>query len=111
MVKSRKTFHLKLQQWQHRHHSRDQGHQGVQGVLAVQGDRASPQILFHLCYLEALVVQWDLDVHLIHLFQEVHVDQLGLWDLQGLDYQLHPGVQQHRENLGDLDCQGILDVL
>lgn len=37
-----------------------------QAVLDVLG---SPQILFHLCYLEVLVVQWDLDVHLFHLCQ------------------------------------------
>lgn len=31
-----------------------------------------PQILFHLCYLEALAVQWDPDVHLFHLCQGAH---------------------------------------
>lgn len=34
---------------------------------------ALPQILFHLCCLEVLAAQWDLDVRLCHLFQEVHV--------------------------------------
>lgn len=31
-----------------------------------------PQILFHLCYLEAPGVQWDLDVHLFHLCRGAH---------------------------------------
>lgn len=31
-----------------------------------------PQILFHLCYLEALVVQWDLDVQVFRLCQGAH---------------------------------------
>ena len=31
-----------------------------------------PQILFHLCYLEALVVQWDQGVRLFHPCQGAH---------------------------------------
>lgn len=31
-----------------------------------------PQILFHLCYLEAPVVQWDQGVHLFHPCQGAH---------------------------------------
>ena len=48
-----------------------------------------PQILFHLCYLEALVVQWDQGVHLLHLCQGAHsVQQVPkkLHDITMLEY-------------------------